>query len=144
MHIKLDRNSIPEPNSGCLLWIGAVTRGGHGVVGVSKGTKLAHRASWELHRGPIPAGMMICHKCDVPSCINPEHLFIGTAADNMADMMRKGRGRSELTPAQALLIYADKRSYSAIGAHFGVARSTVSCIKIRKRWRHLLSTDDAA
>lgn len=83
---------IPEPNSGCWLWIANANRTGYGCLSDSK-QRLAHRISWEIHRGPIPEGLYVLHKCDVPICVNPEHLFLGTHQDNMDDMVRKGRGR---------------------------------------------------
>lgn len=85
---------MPEPNTGCWLWVGAVKELGYGVIGLGRrdeGTAKAHRVSWELHRGPIPEGMCILHRCDQPMCVNPNHLFCGTLADNMQDCVRKGR-----------------------------------------------------
>ena len=80
-----------EPNTGCWLWDGRDIKG-YGAVSVANKSKLAHRVSYEYHKGPIPDGMFVLHKCDMPLCINPEHLFLGTHAENMADMKRKGRG----------------------------------------------------
>jgi HNH endonuclease len=79
---------------GCWLWTGA-TAGhmGYGTIGAGGGTKLvAHRLSWELHhRKPIPDGMLVCHHCDTPRCVRPDHLFLGTHDDNMLDAAVKGR-----------------------------------------------------
>lgn len=85
---------IPEPNSGCWLWDGHVDRMGYAVLSIRSRFINGHRVMWEWRNGPIPKGMHVCHKCDVPSCINPDHLFLGTHADNMADKMRKGRARN--------------------------------------------------
>ena len=88
---------IPEPNSGCWLWTGAIATSGYGRVGVgykSDGTRKtgqAHRIAYEIFVGPIPRGMDVCHRCDVRPCINPDHLFIGTRLENVHDMMKKQR-----------------------------------------------------
>jgi hypothetical protein len=89
-----------EKSDGCWLWTGQRTPEGYGrfVVGRTpkkKGlNKGAHRFSWELHHGAIPEGLVVCHHCDNPSCIRPDHLFVGTVSDNTQDMLRKGRHRS--------------------------------------------------
>lgn len=85
----------PEPNSGCWLWSGAWNGKwnvcGYGRFNIDGVMRQAHRWAYEHFRGPIPDGLFACHKCDTPPCVNPDHLFLGTAVDNMADMIRKGR-----------------------------------------------------
>ena len=84
----------------CWLWT-AAAQGGYGVIGDPhrKGRVLrAHRVSWELHDGPIPSGMDVLHRCDTPACVRPDHLFLGTAADNIADMFAKGRQPDRRAP----------------------------------------------
>lgn len=88
---RLANLSIPEPNSGCTLWLGTVIKSGYGHIAWQGKAQRAHRVSWELKNGPIPNGLMVLHKCDVPTCINPDHLFLGTAGDNSRDMIRKRR-----------------------------------------------------
>lgn len=76
-----------KDESGCINFIGSRDRLGYGKFDGA----LAHRAAWEVHNGPIPVGLYVCHKCDNPSCINPEHLFVGTQLENVRDMIAKGR-----------------------------------------------------
>lgn len=87
---------IPEPNTGCWLWIGSMWSGGYGQIRINNRMRFAHRVSWEIHRGEIPDGdgfhgVCVLHKCDVRCCVNPDHLFLGTQQDNMDDMARKKR-----------------------------------------------------
>lgn len=92
---RLERNYIPEPNSGCWLWLASDHPGGYGQVWDldEKRPTLAHRASYKVFVGPIPEGLQVLHKCDTRLCINPDHLFLGSQQDNLLDMTIKGRGR---------------------------------------------------
>jgi len=84
--------------SGCWLWVGSLTTGGYGNLSVNYKNKPCHRLSYTEFVGEIPEGMLVCHRCDVPSCINPNHLFLGTYQDNMDDMVKKGRARGRNSP----------------------------------------------
>ena len=93
--------AMPIPEAGCFLWLGAVNERGYGRVYSGRRMWQAHRLSWTQANGPIPAGMFVCHRCDTPSCVNPEHLFIGSPRDNVIDMAAKGRHREQKKAACA-------------------------------------------
>lgn len=82
-----------EPNTGCWLWTGATAGNGYGKLGLDGRTVYAHRTFYESVVGAIPAGLKVCHRCDTPSCVNPDHLFVATQAANLADARAKGRTR---------------------------------------------------
>ncbi len=84
-----------DPLSGCHIWHGSRIRGGYGNIEIHGQQWLTHRLAWTLKHGPIPAGMMICHRCDERRCCNPDHLFLGTRGDNMADLKTKRAARGE-------------------------------------------------
>lgn len=106
---------------------------------------MAHRVSWELHRGPIPDRLKVLHSCDTPTCVNPAHLFIGTQSDNMKDCGAKGRSGKKgernimavLSDVQVRTIRQSGKSYDDLMAEFEVSRSTISSIKTRRTWSHL-------
>lgn len=146
---RFDRSYMPEPMSGCWLWTAYCDQNGYGIFG-RHGHKhqKAHRASWTIHKGGIPDGMKICHKCDVRSCVNPDHLFLGTQADNVADMIAKGRFRhttlyGEDNPRSKFTaeIVSDVRKRAAAGepqrriaASIGMSPMNVSRIVRRQLW----------
>lgn len=135
----------------CWLWTGGKTKHGYGQLRVNSRKMLAHRFSWEHHNGHIPKGeghhgTCVLHRCDNPSCVNPDHLWLGTQADNIADREAKGRGvrlegeahgNAKLTEPEVIAILADTRSQSKIAADYGVDQTTISQIKCRKTWKHV-------
>jgi hypothetical protein len=132
----------------CWPWPGHVNSYGYGVLWPSIA---AHRAAWELSNGQIPDGLCVCHKCDNPPCCNPNHLFLGTHADNMADMANKGRQpkhrrvrprperqvAAKLTDAQVIEIRTSPETGRAAATRFNVSTSLVSLIRLGQRWKHL-------
>ena len=86
---------VEKQENGCWKWIGAKFHRGYGRVNSGGKMLRANRVAYEISKGDIPVGMVVCHKCDVPLCVNPDHLFLGTIKDNVDDMIRKGRKNSE-------------------------------------------------
>ena len=130
----------------CWEWQAYKNPGGYGTIGYKRTVLLAHRVAWELTNGSIPNEQCVLHRCDNPSCVNPAHLFLGTLADNNADMERKGRcrkargeasGGAKLTREQVLEIRDDPRTQRALGRIYGVEHSTIGCIKRRVKWAWL-------
>lgn len=139
----------------CWEWTGSLDAYGYGQI--SEGNKTnkknykAHRLSWMIRFGEIPENMNICHKCDNPSCMNPNHLFVGTQEDNLRDCREKGRARggsmpgeknpnSKLTERQVKDIrnrYKQGGIYQRqLGAEFGVSQAQIGLIVNRKSWRN--------
>lgn len=140
---RFDEKWIPVTESGCWLWT-AATRRGYGVIWLNRKNEPAHRVSWEIYRGKIPEGMIICHACDVPACVNPNHLFVGTYKDNEADKIKKGRkpkgeeiSNSKLTSKQVIEIRESNKTLKELGEIYGVHLSNIHLIKTRKHWSHL-------
>ena len=134
---SFDAKWIAEPNSGCWLWTASLFRNGYGQInpeGTGVSQRRAHRLSWELHKGPIPHGAQVLHKCDVRSCVNPDHLFLGTGADNMADMIAKGRAKhpARLSADQVRHIRSAEVPQKDLSAQYGISQSYVSQIRSGK------------
>ena len=133
-----------DPDSGCHVWTGSPNHNGYGRIGINYRDYLAHRVSYELQIGTIPDGLFVCHKCDNRLCINPEHLFAGTLQDNHADMCSKKRHqfgerqwRAKLTDDDVRAIRSLNKPLGEIAELFGISRSAVSLIRIRKSWKHV-------
>ena len=131
----------------CWLWTASRHSAGYGQISINNRPVTAHRVAWELTVGPVPAGMDVCHTCDNRLCVNPAHLFLGTRAENMADMARKYRGttgernrHAKLTDQQVIAIRAARaqgESRHEVAARFGVSPYTVKDIERRKTWTHV-------
>lgn len=137
-----------DGKSGCWIWIGSRLASGYGRIWCSGKIRLAHRVSYEIHRGPITGDLQVCHHCDNPSCVNPEHLFIGTNAENVADKVAKGRQAMGSGNGQAKLSMADVAyirsmpmvSDTKLAARFDVNRSQIWRIRSGKKWANLKET----
>ena len=140
----------------CWLWRGARNKSGYGIFWniAAKRRERAHRVAWELTNGPIPRGRNACHRCDNPPCVRPDHLFIGSHADNAKDMWGKGRARhftgrpqgGELNYAHKLTdqgvreirrLRAEGLLHREIAARLGVHQATVSCVLRGLTWTHV-------
>ena len=114
----------------CVEWRGALSKKGYGVIKIDKVNMFTHRLSYSLFNGSIPRGMFVCHKCDNPKCINPEHLFIGTPKENTDDMSNKGRGLYGRRPLVLTNIKTNEEwffnSQYEVAEHLGVNQGTVS------------------
>jgi hypothetical protein len=134
----------------CWIWQGSVLAGRclkYGSMFVDGKNQRAHRVSWVLHNGPIPDGLFVCHKCDVPLCVNPDHLFLGTNQDNVNDKVAKGRspsGKNEANPNARLTFNQVKEmrekyiphrySLNRLAKEYGVSAGHVSRIVNGIRW----------
>jgi hypothetical protein len=131
-----------DPETGCWEWKAYKLPRGYGLFRMSTQRRiLAHRAIWELKKGKIPEGLCICHKCDNPGCVNPDHLFIGTHKDNSVDMKNKGRNPwgekshlSKLRLAQVEEIRKAPGTHEKIALDYGVDRATIGYIKRGDTW----------
>lgn len=112
LEVRMERMIDKGSSAGsCWLWLGSVSEGGYGTVSVDGHTKLAHRQSYILHKGPIPKDMLVCHTCDVRACCNPDHLYVGTHEENMRDV--RLRDRSSTSKASWLQRVDMVRAYRA-------------------------------
>jgi len=136
--------------SGCHIWTGMLNGQGYGLIRMGTKQRRAHRIAWEAVNGPIPNGLGLMHSCDVRCCVNPNHLTPGTQAENLKDMFAKQRGKipsvrgerqgsAKLTEGDVREIrrLAKLKTQPQIAAIFGIDRSNVSIIVLRKGWKHV-------
>lgn len=147
-------NNIKINSQGCWIWHGSKDKDGYGNFSF-EGEQRAHRVAYKLWIGEIPNGMMVCHHCDTPACVNPEHLFLGTAKDNTQDMIKKGRniqryidrsgknnGHAKLTEEDIQNIralYGSKKfTHRSLAKKFNVSRTNIGSIVNNNLWQHVV------
>lgn len=166
----LDARSIPVSESGCILWTAGVDDDGYGQAWRNGKNCRAHRVAYELANGPIPAGMVVMHKCDVPACINPAHMVVGTNEENTADRTQKGRHKVQSgdshymrrnpalrsgnnCPSAVLvssqvdeirILLSRGLTQASIAAQFGVTRTCIALIAQGRTWKHHALAAEAA
>jgi hypothetical protein len=144
--LKRFMSHVEKADSGCWLWRGGQNGEGYGMFHRAGRNKVAHRASWELHRGPIPRGTLVRHDCDNRLCVNPDHLLLGDHWENVQDMVDRGRSPhgekhwlSKATERQAESMReeyaAGKTSVRELAAKHGLGRGTIHAILTGRTWR---------
>lgn len=128
--------------NGCWQWRSHTDKDGYGILPGDRQNIRAHRFSYEIHTGSIPEGMLVCHHCDNPGCVNPDHLFVGTQKDNAQDAIAKNRhyvgeknGRSKLTKENVKEILDSSMNGQQLANKFGVTRSTINNVRKNKTWQ---------
>ena len=142
---RMDAKVMPVTECGCHIWLGAT--GGHmgyGHIKVNGRVENTHRVSWELYRGKVPDGMNVLHTCDIPTCVNPDHLFIGDHRANMDDKKSKRRAphgskhhKRVVSEKEVIEIRSSAASVSELAARFSLGYGTVWQIKNQKRWKYV-------
>lgn len=144
-------NKVQRGSDGdCWLWNATVDKRGYGKITFEGRVQSAHRVSWMLNIGPIPTGLEVCHRCDVPACVNPAHLFVATHYENMMDRDRKGRHKAgeqpngeehwfaKLTEDEVREIRANTTDTNAkLAKKYSVAIATISGVRLRRSWKHV-------
>jgi len=153
----VEQNSIPVTESGCWLWTGAIEKGGYGTKRLAifdNRNIYANRLSYLAYKEEDIEGLCVCHKCDTPCCVNPNHLFLGTRADNMRDMADKRRNRvphpkiqgeahfnSRLTEDDVLSIREKfvprKYTQKMLAEEYGVSARTIRAIIAKELWKYV-------
>jgi hypothetical protein len=140
---------IPEPNSGCWLWIGNsfASRGGYGCFTMRPArikSERAHRLAWKIHVGQISREEHVLHRCDNPVCVNPAHLFLGDQSTNMKDKCEKGRQdrgsdhwNVKLKPRDVIKIRSSTDRKKLLAKRYGVSPATITDIQKRRSWQHI-------
>jgi hypothetical protein len=144
-------DKVEKIPGGCWVWTAGKIKRGYGRFRLNGKLVLAHRIAYQDLVGPIPEGLFVCHHCDNLSCVNPEHLFLGTVVDNVDDMMRKGRdvnprgeqhgmaklSENEVVEIRRRVAAGEYKSQTKLGKEFGVSNQLISRIASRGVWAHV-------
>lgn len=140
---------VKNEESGCWEWKRSSDGWGYGKISIQHKLEKVHRVMFSLANGPIPTGMCVCHKCDNPPCCNPDHLFLGTHADNRRDMIQKGRlsDQSGTLNSQAKIndniareirsLYANGVMQKLIAEKYGISTGIVNRVVLRRNWKNI-------
>lgn len=125
--------------TGCWVWTKSKTSKGYGRMNVDGKTVRAHRLAWKLYNGRIGKGKCVLHKCDNPSCVNPDHLFLGTNSDNTRDMMEKQRyfGKLKVKEVSEIKKLLKTHTQVELADKYNVSQSAISSIKTGRNWSHV-------
>lgn len=146
---RVEENSMPVTECGCWIWMLSSARFGHGQLTFRYEHLAAHRASWMAFRGPIPEGMHVLHTCDIPQCVNPDHLYLGKDLENARDRMERGRAtlpprnigddhpNAKITAETAREIKYATGTAKEISERTGVHYQTVHSIRAGRNWSHI-------
>lgn len=133
---------IVDPDSGCWLWTGATIGGKYGAIKEDRQKLGAHIASWRLHKGEVPTGMLVCHHCDTPLCVNPDHLFLATHQENVSDCVSKKRHAfgernswSKLKQVHVDFIRSSAFSIASLANLLGVSTKTIRRVRAGETWK---------
>lgn len=140
-----DKADVCGPDD-CWEWTAGKNKAGYGTIHIQGGMYISHRVAYFIRYGVDPGELLVCHKCDNPSCVNPDHLFLGTHQDNSDDKVSKGRdvhargeqcGMAKLTEQDVQEILESDKTNTVLATHFGVRNCEISDIKRGKIWKHV-------
>lgn len=143
---RFEEKIMPEPNTGCWIWMGAMLPTGYGRFKLKGRSSPAHRVSHSLYKGDVLFGTLVCHTCDNKWCVNPDHLYIGTHSENVLDSYRRNRmtskkgtdhSMSKLKNNDIIFIRASLSPRKLLANQFNVTVSNIQLIQTRKLWRHI-------
>lgn len=142
--------SFVDKQEGCWEWTGSLFKQGYGQFSYNRKNTKAHRISYLIHFGELPADLLVCHKCDNRKCVNPQHLFLGTHYDNVQDQISKNRrhdvtgeknGKSKMTIESVLelvrIVGSGQMSQNEAAKYFGISQGVISGIMLGKRWSYV-------